>query len=230
MACAARGQRGNALGLMAKHWTPGEVKTRLATVLGAEKAAEIQRWFVLTLLERLAPGPDWDGFLVLWPPEARPLVEPLPQAQSWQVVEQQPGHLGQKMLGFVRWAFREGYDRVVLLGSDAPDVPRAWVCQGLDWLDQVPVVLGPAQDGGYWFLGLRQEVPQLFESMPWSTNRLWAQTVQCLERLALPYARLPSWSDVDQVEDLHRLLQRLQHVHEPSLLRLREQLRQMLAG
>ena len=214
--------------LLAKHWTPGQVKTRLAQALGPRRAARIHRLFVEVLLRRMAPGAEWDGVLALWPPQHQREMAQAAEPFGWQTLVQVPGDLGRRMHHVACWALEQGYRRVVLLGADAPDVPRPWVGKALDLLRHKAVVVGPAQDGGYWLLGLARDVPELFAGIPWSTPHVYNATLNRLKALALPWATLPQWSDVDRPDDLEALLRRLQRAGEVELRRLGERISAVL--
>jgi rSAM/selenodomain-associated transferase 1 len=161
------------LGIFAKHWQPGEVKTRLAASIGPEAAARLHRVFVETLLQRMA-GVAGKCVLAYWPSErhgefaalvreaAYPfaLLDPsaAPLASPWQLVPQSPGDLGARMEHFFQASFASGADRVVIIGSDSPTLPIEYVRQAFDELRRSDVVLGPSDDGGYYLLGLARNV------------------------------------------------------------------------
>ena len=92
------------------------------------------------------------------------------------------------------------------MGVDAPHVPLAWWRAGAAALGQgVDVVLGPADDGGYWAIGVRTPQPALFAEIAWGTSTVYAATCDRIARLGVSLARLPSTFDVDEPDDLERL-------------------------
>jgi len=98
-------------------------------------------------------------------------------------------------------AFREGVNRVVIIGSDCPaltaeDLEQAW--RALDTRD---VVLGPATDGGYWLIGLREPQSALFERIAWSTSTVLAETIDRAHRTGLRVGQLRQLTDVDTEAD-----------------------------
>lgn len=206
------------LGIFAKFWQPGAVKTRLAASIGDEAAAGLHRRFVQTLLRRFASAAD-KQLLCYAPADAGPRFLEL-DLGSWQLEPQSAGDLGARMQHFFGSTLKpplplgEGRggglasisaSRVVLIGSDSPDLPQEFVQQAFDKLHQYPVVLGPTRDGGYYLIGLSQTIPPIFESIPWSTPAVWPQTIARLESLLLEYHVLPQWYDVDDATDLRRL-------------------------
>jgi glycosyltransferase A (GT-A) superfamily protein (DUF2064 family) len=98
--------------------------------------------------------------------------------------------------------FAEGARAVVVIGADAPDVGAATVTEAVRVLGGSDVVLGPAEDGGYYLMALARPVPALFEGIPWGTGRVLQVTLEVCERLHLTVAKLSSLRDLDTEEDL----------------------------
>ena len=201
------------LGIFAKHWQAGQVKTRLAASLGAERAAELYRVFVETLLVRQADCGD-RRVLAFTPSDRRAefarLVAERQLSGAWRLEPQAEGDLGVRMHHFFTTAFGAGATRVVLLGSDSPNLPKPFVEQAFGWLDEVPIVLGPTYDGGYYLIAARRDAarddgsPRLlpFEGIPWSSDSVWRETTAQLDAAGCPYRVLPKWYDVDDLDDL----------------------------
>jgi glycosyltransferase A (GT-A) superfamily protein (DUF2064 family) len=110
------------------------------------------------------------------------------------------------MAAFFAAAFRSG-ERVVLIGSDSPDLPAEFIAEAFSSLATHDVVLGPSADGGYYLVGAARRVPPIFEGIAWSTPDVWPQTVALLS--GCRWCQLPRWYDVDTGEDLHKLMARL---------------------
>ena len=121
-----------------------------------------------------------------------------------------------------------GIQQFVVIGADSPNVPIEFIEQAFDELSRVPVVLGPSEDGGYYLLGTAGFVPPIFEQIAWGTPAVWSQTTTRLASAQLPFARLPSWYDVDRLTDLRRLLDDLATCHEPELRELRRRILDIL--
>jgi len=212
----------NQLGIFAKYWEPGRVKTRLAAAIGDEAASSLHRRFVLTLLSRFE-GVGHRRVLAYTPPERRAEFESL-VADSWHLATQADGDLGQRMQHYFADAFRCGANRVVLIGSDSPNLPIDFVNDAFQQLDTSPVVLGPADDGGYYLVGAAGGVPPIFRGVQWSSSQVWSQTVRLLRDVGCPYGALPAWYDVDDLPGLQRMYRELgdlERLDEP-LRRLRE--------
>lgn len=198
------------LGVFAKYWAVGQVKTRLAASIGDVTAAQLHRQFVETTLARMG-GIASERWLAVAPAEMLPQFERLVPvaAGSFRLLPQSDGDLGRRMRHFFDEAFGEGFGRVVLIGSDSPDLPLELVDQAFDRLSQVSVVLGPSIDGGYYLVGAACATPSIFEGIAWSTGAVLAQTQQRLSEERIPYSLLEPWSDVDEWVDLVALIDRL---------------------
>jgi rSAM/selenodomain-associated transferase 1 len=193
----------NLLGVFAKHWTPGKVKTRLAATIGECQAAELYRTWIEATLRRFDQVGD-ERVLVVWPPHR--LRDFLPLAgEQWRLEVQTSGDLGARMRAFFAQAFARGAGRAVLIGSDSPTLPRDYLEQAFHELRTHQAVLGPTSDGGYYLVGAAEHAPPIFDGIAWSTPEVWPQTLCCLERTNTSCAVLPEWYDIDCANDLQRL-------------------------
>jgi len=218
-----------ALGLFAKYWQPGKVKTRLASSLGPERAASIYREFVFSMLSRLSVAAD-ERVLAFSPEDrvddfAEPTFACWPK--SWRLEPQSDGDLGTRMKNFFAKRFAEGYEQVVLLGTDSPNVPVDYVAQALRELQSHDVVLGPSEDGGYYLVGARRQVPAIFEGIPWSTPKVWQVTTDALRLAGNSFATLPPWYDVDERADYERLIVELANSKDSKLQELHDRLMEL---
>ena len=115
--------------------------------------------------------------------------------------------LGDRMSGGMRDLLGFGFDAVAMIGSDLPTLPPARVSAALDILARRPevLVLGPAEDGGYYLIGVTQCHPQLFQETPWGTSQVLERTCKAAEGLGIAVERIAQWYDVDSPSDLRRL-------------------------
>lgn len=180
---------------------PGRVKTRLAAGVGPDAAALIYRELLEHALE-VATSVDADVTLALAEPPLRGFRPPLDVAVEIQAA----GDLGHRMAAAVARRFEEGYDRVVLIGSDCPACAPGHLEEAFAVLEKTPVALGPASDGGYWLIGLREPAPEVFDGIVWSTPEVLEQTRERLRDLELEWRELETLADLDTGEDLERLL------------------------
>ena len=219
----------NLLGVFAKYWEPGAVKTRLAATIGQAVAAEICRAFTTTVLVRLreAANAHVIGFD---PPQQRAAFTKL-GGRHWGLWPQPAGDLGFRMRTFFELALGS-VQPVVLVGSDSPDLPVAFLERAFAALQSHDVVLGPTRDGGYYLIGAAGKVPPVFEGISWSNDQVWQQTLRRLDEAHLSWHQLPEWYDVDDEQDLNDLLVRLdaaRHV-DAHLARLHDELKGLLSG
>ncbi len=184
--------------VLCKNPVLGKVKTRLADSVGAEKALEIYH-FLLQHTAGVVAGVASDK-RIFYSEEV--LSDDVFQGVNYHKTLQAGGDLGTRMQVAFNEAFEAGYERVVIIGSDCYDLSSAVVEQALAALNNHAVVFGPAKDGGYYLLGLRQMVAAVFEDQPWSQDNLLEQTLNDLNASQHSYFLLPELSDVDYLEDL----------------------------
>lgn len=221
------------LGIFAKHWEPGVVKTRLGATIGAERAAEVHRAFVETLLGRF-PAVAQRCRLAFTPRDKEAALRAVLQnsrSRGWEFEPQAEGDLGQRMNAFFRTGLEQA-QRVVLIGSDSPDLPRHFISQAFELLAERDLVLGPAADGGYYLVGVSNRLPPIFEDIPWSTPEVWRRTIERLQATATRWHTLPPWYDVDDEASLTQLLSSLRLTRERDLhlATLDERLREILGA
>ncbi|MFI3272799.1 MAG: TIGR04282 family arsenosugar biosynthesis glycosyltransferase [Pseudomonadota bacterium] len=210
----------------------GMVKTRLAKSIGDDAAARLYSSFVEQLLGGLRhlaheTGATlrivYDGASVDFAFSQKSLSYTQLSKQSflqnwlgpYSYVPQSGGDIGERMESAMSQAFADGFERVLLLGSDIPDFPMEHVEMALTALHSSPMTINPTEDGGYCLIGLTRQSflllsPILFHDMPWSTEDVFSQTMQRVNNILLqssfssPHI-LPAWYDIDTIEDLEKL-------------------------
>jgi rSAM/selenodomain-associated transferase 1 len=189
------------LAILAKAPVAGQVKTRLAPMLGIQGAADMYRCFLLDTVELVMRLGGVEVLLLYDPPEASQALREM-IGESIELAPQSGGDLGSRMSNGFRDLFARGCESAIIIGADLPTLPLSHLTAAFSILDRKPAVLGPSLDGGYYLFGLRERQPQLFEGIAWSTNRVLGQTVDRINRLGLAVECLEPWYDVDTVEDL----------------------------
>lgn len=190
-----------ALLLFVRNPEKGKVKTRLAQDLGDDKALEIYLE-LLNITRAVAVTVPAERFLFY--------SNFIPQSDDWPEVQfqkhlQANGDLGSRMEAAFQLAL-EAHQKAVIIGSDCPELSPAIIEQAFAQLDDFDAVLGPANDGGYYLLGLKTVIPDVFREMVWSTELVLAETLARLDAAGKSYALLPELSDVDHGEDWERYL------------------------
>ncbi|MGH7274115.1 MAG: TIGR04282 family arsenosugar biosynthesis glycosyltransferase [Nitrospiria bacterium] len=205
--------------IFAKAPVAGKVKTRLFPHLTSEDATQLHRAFVLDTLTRLKTIRGIRRYIACYPSLTHPFFQQLSQDFQIGLLDQQGDDLGQRMGGIVKTLMQSGCSRVVLIGTDIPTLPTSYVKDAFNFLQrrapQTDVVLGPSEDGGYYLIGLSRWVPQLFEGIPWSTDKVFEITLQKIHDLGLKFEILPKWFDVDDYKHLKTLAAQL--AQQPDL-------------
>jgi len=96
------------------------------------------------------------------------------------------------------------HEKVVVIGTDCPDIDKHYITQAFYALDENDAVIGPAVDGGYVLLGLRKFSPDLFSDISWGSDKVFSQTQKVLNNLSWSYKELDIMHDLDRPEDLLR--------------------------
>lgn len=176
----------------------GRVKTRLAATVGNEKALAVYLYLLERTKEISKPIMAdkvvfYDSFLGendLWD-------EP-----GFGKDVQAEGDLGNRMLEAFLKAFQHGYKRVCIIGSDCYELSTEILRSGFDSLDNNDAVIGGANDGGYYLLGMNRVIPEIFMNKAWSTSSVYQSTINDFRKLGLSFSELPKLNDVDNEEDL----------------------------
>jgi hypothetical protein len=202
---------------MAKAPVPGQVKTRLMPPLTPAMAAALSAGFLRDITENIALAArdaPLDGYVAYAPAGCEELFEGmlapgtgLVLADGTAVSAPDVVGFGRSLLHAAQSLFAKGYDAVCLLNSDSPNLPTALLSQAAAALavDGDRIVIGPAEDGGYYVLGIKAPHRHLFEHVEWSTNAVAAQTRLRARALGLPVVELEPWYDVDDAPALDRL-------------------------
>jgi len=202
-----------AIAIMAKAPRVGEVKTRLVPPLSPEEAAALGAAFIRDIAGNIlaaAAAVPIDGYAAYSPAGSEAAFMPL-LPEGVRLLP--PRGMG---LGIGLWHAAEdllsaGYGAVCLVNADSPNLPTAFLVQAVRTLREPGdrVVLGPAEDGGYYLIGLKYPHRRLFEDIAWSSELVFGQTLDRAAELGVETVTLPRWYDVDDVASLRRLLNEL---------------------
>ena len=184
----------------------GKVKTRLAASIGDERALKFYKVVLLNILSNLNKG-TFLFYLCFFPADA---LESLRQwlGEDYLYTPQQGEDLAERMKNGFMEAYTMGFKRVVLIGSDIPDLPLEFIEEAFTSLKEKDAVIGPSLDGGYYLIGFKDKTfsSQVFKGIPWSTERVFEQTTKILEREGLTVHFLKPLRDIDKFEDLGNFL------------------------
>ena len=201
-----------ALVIFAKAPIPGEVNTRLCPPLTPDEAATLHGSFVLDMLERSKTAVaklklPFDRYLACAPSSTLVFFKIMEERQGVKLIDQVGDDLGARIQQAFQTMFGKGYQRVFIVGIDVPTLPLDHYKQVLALLETNDLVLGPALDGGYYLIGLKRMVPDLFLGIPWSTEYVLGLTQKNATNLGLKTALISPWRDVDTIDDLHALIE-----------------------
>lgn len=183
----------------------GKVKTRLAETVGAEKALEIYNKLVDYTYSVVEPvDADKEIWFSRFIPDGNGLG-----GGKFNKKLQEGKNLGERMSKAFREAFEKDYEKVVIVGSDCAELTTDLIKEAYKQLDEHGLVVGPAEDGGYYLLGMNRFQVQLFEGLPWSTDGVLSQTLAIADELSLEVHLLPELNDVDYEADWIQVKDRL---------------------
>jgi rSAM/selenodomain-associated transferase 1 len=194
---------------MAKASAPGRVKTRLVPPLSFAQAAELNTAFLRDTADNIvkaASKASIKGYMAFGPHGSEAFFHEI-MPPSIGLIEAWLPSFGDCLFAAVETLFQIGHGAAVVLNSDSPTLPTALLSIAAEILAQPgdKAVIGPADDGGYYLLGVKQQHRRLFEDIDWSTERVTHQTLLRAGELELPVHRLPTWFDVDDAEALRML-------------------------
>ncbi len=205
------------LGIFAKQPVDGQCKTRLSPPLTLPEAAELYECSLRETVARMQTGDSYKLAICYagernWFEQAFPGVALVPQHGE---------NLGERMATALGNFFQQGYQRAVLIGSDAPDLPLKLVEQAFAALEQGELVIAPASDGGYVLIGEAKHHHQLFEEIAWSTSEVLPETLRRIEQQQISATILDGWDDLDDLPSLEKFLRRSPQTKTAAYLRRR---------
>jgi len=190
--------------LFLKYPERGKIKTRLAAALGDDAAYDLYLCFLRDIAAMTAQvnaeviivysGPDQAAF------------DDFPGVQCFR---QRGSDIGERMFFALQDVFAQGFKRIVLIGSDSPDLPANFVNDAFVKLALADVVMGPSMDGGYYLIGCKPDSlrQSIFHDIPWSTKKVFNETLRRIEAGGLKAAILTDWPDIDEVDGLKRFFE-----------------------
>ena len=196
--------RSRFLAVVAKRPAAGQTKTRLCPPLSGEEAATLYECFLADTLALMRAMPDVERTIVYLPEGEEAYFRGL--APDFSLLPQMGDDLGARLDNLLRHALANGARYAVVMDSDSPTLPPAYLADAFARLDEgADVVFGPCDDGGYYLVGLSRPQPRLLREVEMSTPRVLADTLAIAQELGLRVALLPAWYDVDTAAELERL-------------------------
>lgn len=201
-----------ALVVMARYPQVGTTKTRLARTIGDEEAVRLYQAFLIDLAHKFTAqawdlhwaytpaGVDYLSFISTLAPSLITYMHAFPQ---------QGIDLGARLHHVFRWTHDRGYQRTIVIASDSPQISLKIVTQAQKALDKADVVLGPADDGGYYLIAMRKPY-DIFSNIPMSARIVAQKTIELAQNQGLKVHTLENLFDIDELPDLLRLAQLLE--------------------
>ncbi|MGH9371061.1 MAG: TIGR04282 family arsenosugar biosynthesis glycosyltransferase [Vicinamibacterales bacterium] len=185
-----------------------EGKSRLIRDLGTNDGARLRLALLRDTLESVSALAA-DKAVLHTPPDREAEIRAVTPFDAI-FLAQRGSTLGERMHEGASDLLSSGFDAVVLIGSDLPTLPPAHISAAVDTLSRrgEVLVLGPAEDGGYYLIGLSQSRPEFFEHIPWGTPLVLQRTREAAEAIGIPVEAIPLWYDVDSASDLRRVWHR----------------------
>jgi hypothetical protein len=179
----------------------GMVKSRLAKDINEDRARALYTNFVLDLLKTLEAC-RYHLKLCFYPSHALDAVSAW-LGERYSYMPQQGKNLGERMENAFRKTFSEGFEKVLLIGSDVPDLTCSLINKAYAF-DQYDAVLGPSPDGGYYLIGFKYDTfaPEIFKGIPWGTDRVFRDTMDIFRKNNYRVHILRAKRDIDRLEDL----------------------------
>lgn len=188
----------NAVIIFVRNPVLGRVKTRLAKGIGDEKALQVYELLLRHTLEITRKLPC--DKLVFYADDIAD--EDLWIERGFHRFKQSSGNLGERMKNAFEQAFHSGYQQVLIIGSDCYQLSSKIILEAFEQLTKHDTVIGPTFDGGYYLLGLKKLIEPFFEHKNWSTESVFADTMQDARDLNLAVFTLQKLHDVDEAADL----------------------------
>jgi len=192
--------------IFVKYPEKGKVKSRI--VFGGDDGhvADLYRCFIEDLLKSFSSG-HYEFLIAFDPPEKEKDIKDL-FGKDLSYMPQAGADLGIRMYNALATCFAQGFQSVVLIGSDSPDLPQRIIEEAFQSLQSHDAVIGPTYDGGYYLIGFSNGsfAASFFENIAWSTDGVYAETVGRFDKEGVSFHVLPRWRDIDTVDDVRALL------------------------
>ena len=209
----------NVICIFAKCPRPGTVKSRLGKAIGEKKTAFLARAFLMDTLSTTLRIKNASVALVHWPPDSAKEFEEIlylfskeeknrtvrKKSADIALLPQEGSDLGERMARASETLFDRGAEKIIIVGSDIPQLQPLIFRAALKLLNRKKVVLGPTFDGGYYMVGINRPVPEIFNGINWGSPSVYRETCEILESRSIDWQEMELSYDIDSSDDLERL-------------------------
>lgn len=210
----------SALIIMAKEPKVGSTKTRLCPPLSYEDAARLYEALLRDTIDSTAQLAGIDLAIAITPPESQEYFEKITPSGTL-FIPVICSDIGDCLNQVLNYLLDLGYKKVIALNGDGPSLPRAYIQQAFDLLDEHDLSFGPSEDGGYYLVGMKAKHPGIYENITWSTATVLEQSLAKAQALNLSVGLTPPWYDVDTAEEIERLRSELSILAKDQLIHCR---------
>jgi len=205
-----------AIVLFARDPVAGKVKTRLSPFLSQDLILELYTRFLNDSVQKIYRVAGADRFIGVTPADSSGYFSRMNTEYPLEIFIQEGKDLGAKMLNTFRARFDEGYERVVIIGSDSPSLPVAYIGTALN--SDKDLTIGPSTDGGYYLIGMYRRAVDVFSGgIDWGSDKVLTQTLERVQKCGNSLELLPPWYDVDRADDLQFLKTHLELIAQAGL-------------
>jgi rSAM/selenodomain-associated transferase 1 len=184
--------------IFVRHPELGKVKTRLAATIGNENALKVYQFLLKHTYSLIKDLP-----LHVYVYYAGEIIkDDLWDGNNINKKQQTGNDLGEKMRNAFNEVFSIGYTKVVIIGSDCYELTEGIINQSFDEMDNAETVIGPAKDGGYYLLGMKEPIKNIFENIEWSTDTVFKKTMKKISEKKITVSILDELNDVDTEDDI----------------------------
>lgn len=197
----------------------GTVKTRLQKDISQERTLKIYKSFIKNILSECISLQGVDRYLGCAPSDDHAYLQKVSKEYSLPTFNQRGNTLGLKIVNAFQDYFKQGYSRIVLIGSDSPTMPMEFIEEAFHELKSKDFVVGPCCDGGMYLVGAKTTIePKIFHRIPWDTSDVLNMVLSKLYRYNINFSLLPFWYDVDTIDDFNFLKLHLRYLKQHRAL------------
>jgi rSAM/selenodomain-associated transferase 1 len=191
----------NALIIIAKYPENGSVKTRLNGFIPDDKILELYNFLLEQTIHKLRAVPGVDTYIAYTPENAEAFFARF----GLGLIRLNSSDLGLNMLHSFKAVFKMGHQKAALVGVDIPDLSEAIILRAFDLLSDNGLVYGPAEDGDYYLVGMRELIKEVFENVPWSSDQTLNRSLEQAGKAGCTVGYTETLSDIDTIEDVGKL-------------------------
>ncbi len=187
-----------ALVIFAKEPDPKTVKTRLSPCLSPSERMALYKGLLENTFSIASSIKDASVFISYTPNSGKAFFSKF----GFEVFPQEGADLGERMYNSICFIKSSGFQRCIVIGTDIPDISESIIGEGFERLKNCDIVLGPAMDGGYYLIGMKECLKEVFIDISWSTDVVLKQTIEKIAKCEKTFSLLPTLRDIDRPQDI----------------------------